>query len=263
MRFDGKTALITGGGSGIGQATAKAFAAEGANVVIVDINPTAAESTAQSILAEGGRCSWLEADIAASDAAERAVALCIKDYGQVDFLFNNAGTELIASLIETTEADWDKVSDTNVKGTFMMSQAAAKEMLRTGGGVIINNASDAGIQGLRVNAAYCSSKAAIINLTRCIALDYGADGIRCNCICAGCIDTPLCRRFNADVGALQGQSGAEALQEFVTSHIPMQRVGQPEEVASVVLFLCSKDASYINGSVLTVDGGLTAGIYAM
>jgi NAD(P)-dependent dehydrogenase (short-subunit alcohol dehydrogenase family) len=263
VRFAGRVALVTGGGSGIGQATATAFAAQGAQVVIVDINAAATEETVQLISQAGGQCTALVGDIAQADTAEKAVALCLDKYGRIDYLFNNAGTELIATLAETNEADWDHVLDTNAKGTFLMSKAAVQEMLRTGGGVIINNASDAGMQGLKMNAAYCSSKAAIINLTRCMSLDYGGSGIRCNCVCAGCIDTPLCRRFNAEVGARQGQTGSQALQGFVEQHIPMKRVGQPSEVASVVLFLCSDEASYINGAVLTVDGGLTAGIYSM
>jgi NAD(P)-dependent dehydrogenase (short-subunit alcohol dehydrogenase family) len=168
--------------------------------------------------------------------------------------------EFVAPLLETTEEDWDAVVRTNLKGTYLMSQAAIAEMLRTGGGVIVNNASDAGLRGIRVNAAYSSSKAAIIHLTRSISLDYAGKGIRCNCICPGCIRTPLCERFNAEVGARHGKTGEEVLQEFVEANIPMQRVGTPEEVASVVLFLCSDEARYINGAIIPIDGGLTAGM---
>jgi meso-butanediol dehydrogenase/(S,S)-butanediol dehydrogenase/diacetyl reductase len=133
-------------------------------------------------------------------------------------------------------------------------------MLRTGGGVIVNNASDAGIRGIRLNAAYSTSKAAIVQLTRSIALDYADKNVRCNCICPGCIRTPLCERFNAEVGARQGKTGPQVLKEFVDANVPMLRVGEAEEVASVVLFLCSPEAAYITGAVLPIDGGLTAGM---
>jgi meso-butanediol dehydrogenase/(S,S)-butanediol dehydrogenase/diacetyl reductase len=128
------------------------------------------------------------------------------------------------------------------------------------GGVIINNASDAGLRGIKMNAAYSSSKAGIIHFTRSLALDYGKYNIRCNCICPGCIRTPLCERFNAEVGAKKGISGEQALKEFVDANIPMLRVGMPEEVAAVVAFLCSEDARYISGAIIPIDGGLTAGM---
>jgi NAD(P)-dependent dehydrogenase (short-subunit alcohol dehydrogenase family) len=133
-------------------------------------------------------------------------------------------------------------------------------MLEAGRGVITNNASDAGLRGIKLNAAYSTSKAGIIHLTRSLALDYTGKGIRSNCICPGCIRTPLCERFNAEVGARKGKSGEEVLQEFVQENIPMARVGTPEEVAAVVLFLSSPAASYISGAIIPVDGGLTAGM---
>lgn len=175
-------------------------------------------------------------------------------------MFNNAGVEFISPLMETSESDWDRVMDVNMKGTYMMTKAALEVMVRKKFGVIINNASDAGLRGIKVNAAYSSSKAGIIHLTRSLSLDYAQFGIRTNCICPGCIRTPLCERFNAEVGARKGISGEQALQEFVEANIPMQRVGTPEEVASVVTFLCSEDARYINGAILPIDGGLTAGM---
>ena len=181
-------------------------------------------------------------------------------FARIDFLFNNAGVEFIAALDETSEEDWDRVHDTNMKGTFLMSKEVLPHMRAIGGGVIVNNASDAGLRGIKMNAAYSSSKAGIIHLTRSIALDYGQYNIRCNCICPGCIRTPLCERFNAEVGARKGKSGEEALQDFVTANIPMMRVGMPEEVASMVAFLFSDEARYISGAIIPIDGGLTAGM---
>src|SRR5581483_8545415 len=146
------------------------------------------------------------------------------------------------------------------RGTFYVTKCVVAHMVRTGGGVITNNASDAGYRGIHVNAAYSTSKAGVIHLTRSIALDYASKGVRCNCICPGCIRTPLCERFNAEVGAREGRSGEEVLKEFVQANIPMERVGTPEEVASVVTFLSSDEAAYITGAIIPIDGGLTAGM---
>lgn len=260
MRFQDRVSLITGAGSGIGKATAEAFAREGACVVIMDIDGHSARHTAQQIESSGQRAIWLAGDIGNSSDAAAAAHCALDAFGRLDFLFNNAGMEFVSPLLETTEEQWDAVMNTNMKGTYLMTRAALKIMVATGFGVIINNASDAGLRGIRVNAAYSSSKAGIIHLTRSIALDYASSGVRCNCICPGCIRTPLCERFNAEVGARKGRSGEEVLQEFVDANIPMKRVGTPEEVASVVTFLCSDDARYINGAIIPIDGGLTAGM---
>lgn len=260
MRFRGKVALVTGGGSGIGRAVAIAFAKEAAAVCVVDIDSQSAKATVDKINAFQGKAIAIVGDIALPETSTNAVSACVKSYGRLDFLFNNAGVEFISPLMDTTEEDWDRVMDVNMKGTYMMTKAALKEMVPKNFGVIINNASDAGLRGIKVNAAYSSSKAGIIHLTRSLSLDYAAQGIRTNCICPGCIRTPLCERFNAEVGARKGISGEQALQEFVDANIPMQRVGTPEEVASVVTFLCSDDARYINGAIIPIDGGLTAGM---
>lgn len=260
MRLNDKVALVTGGGSGIGRASAVALAEEGASVSILDIDGAEASAVARDIEATGGKSMSFAGDIADTESVESFIAETVKEWGRIDILFNNAGMELIAPLLETTEEEWDRVMSTNLKGTYLVTKAALQHMVSTGSGVIINNASDAGLRGIKVSAAYSSSKAAIIHLTRSIALDYGGKGIRCNCICPGCIRTPLCERFNSEVGARKGKTGPEVLREFVVANIPMQRVGEPEEVASVVVFLCCDEARYINGAIIAVDGGLTAGM---
>lgn len=260
MRFAGKVAFVTGGGSGIGRATALAFAHDGAAVTVLDVNQAGGRETAELIERAGGRCLAACGSIADGEQVSNAVGKTVQKFGRLDFLFNNAGVELIAPLLETTDEHWDHVMDTNLRGTFLVSRACVTEMLRTGGGAIVNNASDAGVRGIKVNAAYSASKAAVIHLTRSIALDYAMQNVRCNCVCPGCIRTPLCERFNAEVGARKGRTGEDVLQEFVKENIPMERVGTPEEVASVVTFLCSAEAAYITGAIIPIDGGLTAGL---
>jgi NAD(P)-dependent dehydrogenase (short-subunit alcohol dehydrogenase family) len=260
VRFRGKIAYVTGAGSGIGRATALAYANEGAAVTLFDLNQEAVTSVAQDIERHGGKALACGGNIASEEDVVESVRQTIDKFGRIDFLFNNAGTEMVAPLLETSLEQWDEVLGVNLRGTMLVSKIVLAEMVRTGGGVITNNASDAGMRGIRINAAYSTSKAAVIQLTRSIALDYAMKNVRCNCICPGCIRTPLCERFNAEVGAREGKSGEEALNDFVTANIPMERVGMPEEVASVVMFLSSDEASYVTGAVLPIDGGLTAGM---
>lgn len=260
MRFKGRVAFVTGGGSGIGRAAVLALAADGARTVVLDKDESGAQETARLVKKAGGECLGIAGTIADAQDVESAVESAINNFGRIDFLFNNAGTELIAPLLETSLDDWDSVLNTNLRGTFYVTRCVVAHMVRTGGGVVINNASDAGLRGIKVNAAYSTSKAGVIQLTRSTALDYADSGIRCNCICPGCIRTPLCERFNAEVGARKGRPGEEVLQEFVHENIPLKRVGSPQEVASLVTFLCSDEAAYITGAVIPIDGGLTAGM---
>lgn len=263
QRFKSKVAVVTGAGSGIGRATAVAFAREGASVVAVDVNGEALKSLEKEISPiPGGEasCLTIERDIAAEETGAEIKLRTLKEFGTISYLFNNAGTEFVAPLLETSVADWNRVIETNLRGTFLVTKACLEVMVNNRFGVVINNASDAGIRGLRMNAAYSTSKAGIVHLTRSIAMDYATLGVRSNCICPGCIKTPLCERFNEEVGSREGISGKEALNKFVMANIPMERVGLPEEVASVVLFLASDQASYITGAVIPIDGGLTAGM---
>ncbi len=252
--------MVTGGASGIGLATALKLAEEECFVAVLDVNADALANVDAQLKKYLPQSFAMLGDISKADDVRNFVSKAESQFGRIDFLFNNAGVEFISALEETSEEDWDHVHDTNMKGTFMMSKEVIPYMRATGAGVIVNNASDAGLRGIKLNAAYSSSKAGIIHLTRSIALDYGKYNIRCNCICPGCIKTPLCERFNAEVGARKGMSGEEALQEFVEANIPMMRVGMPEEVASVVAFLFSNDARYISGAIIPIDGALTAGM---
>lgn len=262
-KFKSKVAVVTGAGSGIGRATAVAFAREGAFVVAVDVNGGALESLEKELgpIADSARGFLaIEGDIAQEETGARIKKQAVDKFGTISFLFNNAGTEFVAPLLETSVTEWNRVIETNLRGTFLVTKACLEVMVNNRFGVVINNASDAGIRGLRLNAAYSTSKAGIVHLTRSIAMDYASLGVRSNCICPGCIKTPLCERFNEEVGSREGISGKEALNKFVMANIPMERVGLPEEVASVVLFLASDQASYITGAVIPIDGGLTAGM---
>ncbi len=259
MRFKDKVAVITGAASGIGRATALAFGAEGANLILVDIDESGLAEVAGSLPAD---CQFdlIVGDVAREETALSVAKVANKIYKRINILFNNAGVETVAALHETTEAMWDNVMDTNLKGAYFMTKQCLAFMINAGGGVIINNASDAGLRGIKYSAAYSTSKAGLIHFSLSTALDYASKGIRCNAICPGCIRTPLCERFNENVGKRKGITGAKALQEFVDANIPMKRVGECDEVAKVVLFLCSPDAGYITGAVIPIDGGLTAGM---
>lgn len=260
MRFADRAIIVTGAASGIGRATALRFLREGAMVTAVDVDEAGLQSLTGEAAQFAGMLLPFTGDIARGSDVEKFVSATVEKFGRLDHLFNNAGVEFVSPLETTTDEQWRHVMDTNLTGTFQVTRACIPHIRKVGGGVIVNNASDAGLRGIKVNAAYSSSKAAIIHLTRSVALDYGKDNIRCNCICPGCIRTPLCERFNAEVGARKGRSGEEVLQEFVDANIPMLRVGLADEVASLVAFLCSADAQYISGAIIPIDGGLTAGM---
>jgi NAD(P)-dependent dehydrogenase (short-subunit alcohol dehydrogenase family) len=260
MRLRGRAALVTGAGSGIGRATAMLLARQGCMVAALEIDGNSLESLGDELKHFTQKYVTVCGDISRAQDVKDFVAKSANTFGRIDFLFNNAGVEFISPLDETTEEQWQHVHDTNMKGTFLMTKEVIPHMRAIGAGAIVNNASDAGLRGIKLNAAYSSSKAGIIHLTRSIALDYGKYNIRCNCICPGCIKTPLCERFNAEVGARKGITGEQALAEFVDAMIPMKRVGMPDEVAELVLFLFCDEASYISGAIIPIDGALTAGM---
>jgi NAD(P)-dependent dehydrogenase (short-subunit alcohol dehydrogenase family) len=258
--FRGKVAIVTGAAAGIGRATTLAFANAGVDVVAIDIDAGGLKLLERARGGARGEILTMCSDVRAIDTPDEAVEAASTNFGGVDYLFNNAGIEHVATLTETDTSVWDNVVGINLSAAARMAKACLQEMRPKCFGVIVNNSSDAGVRGMRKSAAYGASKAGLVQLTRSISLDYARDGIRCNCVCPGCIETELCKAFNDAVGARVGKSGAQILEEFVMRSVPMQRSGTPEEVASVVLFLCSADAEYINGAIIPIDGGLTAGV---
>jgi NAD(P)-dependent dehydrogenase (short-subunit alcohol dehydrogenase family) len=244
-----KVAVVTGGGSGIGEATACLFGTEGARVVVADIRLDAAQAIAQTITAAGGIALAVRADVTQAREVEALMHTAVHTYGGLDILFNNAGIGLQGNVIELSEADWDRVMDLNLKGVFLGCKYGIPAMIVRGGGSIINTASIMGLVGGSLSAVYPATKGAVVILTKNAALDYARHNIRVNCVCPGHIETPLLRRLFDH----QPERREELVQQY-----PMGRLGQAHEVAQCVLFLASDEASFVTGSALVVDGGYTA-----
>ena len=253
MRLADKVALITGGASGIGRATALLFAREGAAVSVVDVDESGGQIVAQTILDGGGRAIFLRCDVSQAAGCRRAVQRTVEELGGLDILFNNAGIIRRATVVETSEAQWDRVMAVNVKSVFMLSKYAIPLMAQAGGGVIINTASAWGLVGGRKAAAYCASKAAVVLLTKAMALDHAEQSIRVNCICPGDTDTPMLRDEARQLGESDQRFLAQAAQR------PLQRIGRPEDIAQAALYLASDASSFVTGTTLVVDGGGLAG----
>jgi NAD(P)-dependent dehydrogenase (short-subunit alcohol dehydrogenase family) len=251
--LNGKVAMITGGASGIGRATALLFSREGATVAVVDIDETNGQSVVQSIIDDGGRAIFIQCDVTNESDCLSAVDKTFKEYEKIDILFNNAGIIRRASVVDTTEEEWDKVMATNVKSVFLLSKYAIPIMIRAGGGVVINTASGWGLVGGRKAASYCASKGAVVLLTKAMAIDHGPQNIRVNCICPGDTDTSMLDREAQQLGIPREEFLAEAEQR------PLRRIGKPEEIANAALFLARDASSYVTGTALVVDGGGLAG----
>ena len=252
-RLQGKVALITGAASGIGRASALLFAREGAAVAVADLNETAGRELAETIGAAGGRALFIAADVSRAADCERAVRAVGEEFGALHILFNNAGIIRRASVLELSEADWERVMAVNVKSIFLMSKFAIPLMEKSGGGAIINTASGWGLAGGPRAVAYCASKGAVVLLTKAMAIDHGAQNIRVNCICPGDTDTPMLRNEAQQLGAAPDTFLQEAAQR------PLRRVGTPEEIAQAALYLASDAASFVTGTAMVVDGGGLAG----
>jgi NAD(P)-dependent dehydrogenase (short-subunit alcohol dehydrogenase family) len=250
MRLEDRIALITGGTSGIGEATSLLFAKEGASVAVVGRNTERGKSVAKRISDTGGTAIFVQADVRKSDNCRTAVDRTIETFGRLDILFNNAGSYSVNDVVGCTEEEWDDQVDTSLKGTFLMSKYALPHMIARGSGSIVNCASGWGLVGGPKAAAYCAAKGGMVVMTKAMAIDHGPQGIRVNAICPGDTDTPMEREDARN----QGLSW-EAYVDQMTGTRPIARMATPEEIALGVLFLASDDASYITGAALPVDGG--------
>ena len=253
MQLSGKVALITGGASGIGRATALLFAFEGAAVAIADVNVRAGETAATEITQSGGGVIFEPADVTHAADCRRVVARAIRDFGQIDILFNNAGIIRRATVLDLSEDDWDRVMAVNVKSVYLLSREVIPHMKRTGGGSIINTASGWGLAGGARAAVYCASKGAVVLLTKAMAIDHGPQKIRVNCICPGDTDTGMLRAEAQQLGEANDLFLADAAKR------PLGRVGSADEIAQAALYLASDASSFVTGTALVVDGGGLAG----
>ncbi len=251
MRLRGKVAIVTGGGGGIGQAIALRFAEEGADVVVPDVNVEGAALTVKKIEAIGRRSIALQTDVAKSDQVQLAVAETLKAFGHIDLLVNNAGINMYRHPFDFADADWQRIIDVNLTGTWLFCRYVGPHMAAQGHGTIVNIASAGWFQTSSYRAPYMASKGAVANLTRALALDLATDNIRVNAVAPGLVKTGMTRPEEHRLGVIP--------EEFGNWYTPMRRWASLEEVANVALFLASDEASYITGQILAVDGGLSAG----
>jgi len=250
-RLQGKVAVITGAGSGMGRATALRFAQEGAAVFVADIDEGSGPAAVEVISAGGGRAEFMQTDVASSEDVRRLLAAAVERFGGLDILFNNAGiVGESARLADQSEENWQRVLGVNLTGVYLGMRHAIPAMLERGGGSIISTASVAGMVGWAGAAAYSASKAAVINLTRTAAIEYARWNIRVNCICPGVIHTPL-------LEGIYGGSIAGAEERLLRMQ-PMPRLGTPDDIAAMALYLASDESAFVTGAAMVVDGGYTA-----
>jgi len=250
-RLEGKAAIITGAASGIGRASAELFAKEGAWLTLADVDPKG-QGVADEISQTGGKAIFVKTDVSNPQEVQALVRTAVETYGRLDIMFNNAGIEGEQRFTaDCSVENWDRVLAVNLKGVFLGMKYAIPEMLKNGGGVIVNTASTAGLTGYPSLPAYSASKGGVIQLTKTAALEYARKGIRVNCICPGGIFTPLVERFTVGLPK-------EQIQKMVEMAHPVGRFGTPEEVARLALYLASDDSSFCTGAPFIIDGGMTA-----
>lgn len=249
MRFAGKVALITGGTSGIGSATAARFAREGAKVSITGRNAGRGEEAVQSIVADGGEAIFIRSDACVASDCRQAVQQTLEAFGRIDVLFNNAGVFHPRTVVDCTEEEWDETVDSSLKGAFLMSKYTLPSMIERGSGSIIHTSSGWGFQGGAGAAAYCAAKGGLVVMAKAMAIDHGPQGIRVNCVCPGDVMTPML----PDDAAKRGMSWDDYAAGAAAR--PLGRIGAADEIADAVLFLASDEASFITGESLVVDGG--------
>jgi NAD(P)-dependent dehydrogenase (short-subunit alcohol dehydrogenase family) len=246
-----KVAVITGAGSGIGRATALRLAREGSRVVVADFSSAGAQETVRQINDLGGEAMCVMVDVRVADQVKAMIDTAVRAYGRVDILFNNAGILMVGDVEKLPEDDWDNAMNTNLKSIFLGCKYVLPLMKSQGGGVIVNTASIMGTTVSVGGPAYCTSKAAVIQLTRQMALEYASHNIRVNCICPGSTDTPMIQRD------MEASGDATGIRSKFEQAIPLGRFALPEEIAAAVRFLVSDEASYITGAELLIDGGFT------
>ena len=248
--FEDKVALVTGGGSGIGRSTALAFAEEGAKVAVADVVVAGGEETVQMIKEAGGEAVFVKTDVTNANEVEALILQAVDAYGRLDCAFNNAGIDLEAGvpLQKHSEEGWDRTISVNLKGVWLCMKFEIPQMLKQGSGAIVNTSSIAGLTGLGT-IAYAASKHGVVGMTKAAALENARKGIRVNAVCPAAIDTPMMR---------EAMNAGPEIKAFIENMQPMGRVGQPQEIAQAVLWLCSDAASFVTGHALPVDGGLIA-----
>lgn len=251
--LDGKRAIISGAASGIGRATARLFAAEGAAVTLADIDEAGGQEVAREIEAAGGQAQFVACDVTRAEDCQRVVERAVERFGGLDVLFNNAGIAVRRSVVDLDEADWDRSMNVNAKSVYLMSKYTIPHLQQAGGGSIVNMSSGWGLVGGGNAVAYCASKGAVVLMTKATAIDFGPDNIRVNCLCPGDTDTNMLR----DEAQQLGEAEADFLAGAASR--PLGRVGRPEEIAQAALFLASDASSYVTGAAMVVDGGGLAG----
>jgi len=252
LRLANKVALISGGGTGIGRACALAFAGEGARIVVAARRAEPLAAVVAEIQSSGGEAAAIPCDVANSSSVARAVTAAVRQFGALHILVNNAGALLVATIDATSEEEWDHIMAVNLKGPYLVSKAVLPELRRAGGGSIVNIASVLGLVAMKNRAAYTASKGGVIALTKAMALDHAHENIRVNCICPTIVETELVE------GLFSAQPDPEAARQTRRDMLPLGRLGRPEDVAHLAVYLASDESSFVTGAALPLDGGLTA-----